>query len=162
MQFLQISVRTDGPVEIQYDAEWLAILHATHSLLCPTRHKVVMPQTSVSITADDIACITQRFEARNGTLAVPAPPELDSTLPFFHPVGSVQTDVFLDTMGLPHIWTRPVDISLVHRHISPPPAAQSKAAVRDTCEIDLDEGEDFQEQPVTKAVDDNEIDIDST
>lgn len=92
---------------LEYDAEWLAILRRSHNLLSTHPRDVAMPAELHPATDDEIAAINSHFASLPGGLIVPEMPEdcrhnIKSSCN-----GNLQTDRFLDLLGLPHIWTEP-------------------------------------------------------
>ena len=157
-----------SPLQIEYDAEWLAILRKTHNLTQLTRSFVNVPAAVTPATEEEIEEVRTRLTERHrqrtsdntdatgrSALAIPdnfcitVPPH-GSTGSDFAPnrgamVGNPQTDELLDLLGLEHIVTVPYKRdSSNHLQARPPPALPPHPIVQltpDDNEIDLDSDE---------------------
>ena len=154
LQLLVLERPCDGPVELEYDAEWLAVLAKTHALggcLPPPRRRQ-LPDVFDRPGPGDVAAARAKAEARCGAWGAPAHAPLKIPEDFVPaPPGppdprnplreaSPQTDAFLDMLGLPHVVTRPC---------AAPPAAPAVApAAPDPAEIALLDDDDDDAAPV--------------
>ena len=150
LQFMQIPCDQPTSRVLHYDAEWLGVLTATHTLLSTNRQKVYMPHGSTAVSPGDVQAAAARFTRRNGSLAIPTVTAVETSA--LHVDTNVQTDVFLGTLGLPHIWTRPMHGSAGGAggagsggSSSSTAAAAVATATKDPNELDLDFGEDEEE-----------------
>ena len=143
---MQIPCKEPTARVLHYDAEWLGVLNATHALLSTNRQKVYMPHGPTTVSPGDAAAAS-RFIRRNGSLAIP--PVTAAATSALHVDTNTQTDVFLETLGLPHIWTRPMHGSAGGAGSSSSTAVASvAAATKDPNElnVDLDQGEEEEEE----------------
>ena len=123
LQLITVERPKAGKVELEYDAEWLAILVKTHSLLGfepPPQRAPPIPETFSRPSSSDIASARTKAEAycrgtgatENAPLRVPS-----LTGPPWHPCrdrynplkeANPQTDALLKMLGLEHVVTVPV------------------------------------------------------
>eukprot|EP00953_Heterococcus_sp_UTEX-ZZ885_P015650 8812-Heterococcus_DN1.PRE.1 len=171
---LYAAVMTDKPCgqgvpKLQYDAQWLATVKATHPLLTTARRALALPQRMTRVSASDIAWVESRF--------------CDVPNNFVHGgkggcagglQGDVQTDQLLHTLELQHVVTVPrpgytpvavplhtAVISSTAEAAAASAAAAAEAAIlcaTDPNEVDIDEPDAATEQHYH---DDNEIDLDA-
>ena len=106
-----------------------------------------MPATPMPPTKEAVAAAAARFQKRNGSLVIPpfdpAPDKLMEAM--MHVDTNVQTDIFLETMGLPHVWTR---------------ACTPHARMEDPNALNIDVVDDVGAPTVSEDV--NEIHLDDT
>jgi Lariat debranching enzyme, C-terminal domain len=160
-----------GVPKLQYDAQWLAIVKASHSLLTTARRALVLPQRMTRVSVNDIAWIESRFCDVPNNFVHGGKGGCEGGLR-----GDVQTDQLLYTLELQHVVTvpkqgyTPVAVPLHTAHSSTAEAAAASAAVAaeaallctDPNEVDIDD------ETVDETVDvhdhhhhdDNEIDLD--
>ncbi|PSC75631.1 lariat debranching enzyme [Micractinium conductrix] len=114
--FLQVVdfPEADGPLEFEYDAEWLAVLRSTHGLLSLQRRPAALPRAAPAPTAAALAEVERLLGERNGGATVPqnfqltAPPfdPNDPRMKQGHmpqrPVRNPQTEAFLSMLDLPY------------------------------------------------------------
>ena len=142
----------DGGVgAIEYDPEWLAILRKTHHLLDTGRHRVHLPTSSGG--EGDPLCATEEEVEQTRALMKAASEDGTLRIPGLQAVttagqggggggggggrqGNAQTDRLLGILGLPHIWTLPLQPPPPPPP-PPPPAPMEKAS--DTAEINIDD-----------------------
>ena len=163
-----VAEKEENP-QLEYDAEWLAIIKKTHNLTQTTQRSVSLPDTCQTVTENEIQWIRDRFGA---SLVIPdnfeptMPAHVGSPHPLPHPLpppfpkmGNPQTDQLLERLDLKHINTMP--------HISP----EAQRFEADDNEIMLDDdgvvlamisrNPDSAKEPTAPAAeDDNEIDLD--
>jgi len=187
LQFMQIpiseSLASDEHKVLHYDPEWLAVLTETHTLLQTGRHRVQMPSCTRAVSPEALEAVTAKFVRRNGSLVVPAV-TAEQTRSAHELDTNVQTDQFLETLGLPHIWTRSQgEVGSQRVHVTPITSANTASVTGkrkmdervadegatevDNKKIDLDdiyfdEGEDDSPTapPATAVADCNEINLD--
>jgi len=149
LQFLQIPRPPDSsssaPITVNYDPEWLAVLHKTHHLTETSRRTRPL-HGDFTVSEDEI----KRWTAE----PIPEPTWPVPSVPF----GNAQTDAFLAKLGLPHIWTVPLSSTTSSDH-SPPPFPPRKRHGDTTLNtIKVGKPEVGIQTPV--ITDPNEIDID--
>jgi Lariat debranching enzyme, C-terminal domain len=172
---LYAAVMTDKPSgqgvpKLQYDAQWLAIVKATHPLLTTARRALALPQRMTRVTATDVAWVESRFCDVPNNFVHGGKGGCEGGLR-----GDVQTDQLLHTLELQHVVTVPrpghtavpvplhtAVISSTAEAAAASAAAAAEAAIlcaADPNEVDIDDAD-------TTATDqhyhdDNEIDLDA-
>jgi len=169
LQLVTLERPTGAPerVELEYDAEWLAILIATHALgsAAPPPSRSRLPAEIPRPAPDAIADARARAAVACGAAGAPptaplrVPRDFARTPPPDHPnplrEANPQTDAFLKMLGLPHAVTRPFAI--------PPPPPPPPPPAADPNEIDVGDDDDDDDVASAKApaaaADPNEIDV---
>ncbi|KAI7845707.1 hypothetical protein COHA_000821 [Chlorella ohadii] len=114
--FLQVIDFPDaeGPLEFEYDPEWLAVLRATHGLMSLQRRAAPLPRHAPPPSEAEIEEVRRLLTERNGGLAVPhnfvptapafdpAQPQMRSGRMPTRAVRNPQTEAFLEALGLPY------------------------------------------------------------
>ena len=123
LQLITVERPKSGPVELEYDAEWLAILIKTHSLLGfepPPSRAPPIPEEFQRPSSGDIESARARAEKYCRRAGAPAEAPLrvpPLSGPPWHPPrhrfnplqeANPQTDAFLKMLGLEHVVTVPV------------------------------------------------------
>ena len=86
---------------LQYDAEWLAIVKATHHLITTQNSNVQLPQQAPRVTQAEIDSLRSRMQAIP-TDFEPSPLQSQKQAGL---QGNFQTDRLLDALGLQHVCT---------------------------------------------------------
>ncbi|KAF8060563.1 DBR1 [Scenedesmus sp. PABB004] len=114
--FLQVvELEARGPLELSYDAEWLAVLRSTHGLMSTSKHAPPLPPDwggRAGPAPEDVAHV-ERLLSERGSAAIPH--NFAPTAPAFDPVAgrvrgamprsdlrNPQTVALLDWLGLPY------------------------------------------------------------
>ena len=165
LQLLTIPRPNDGPVDLEYDPTWLAVLVKTHGLAgnAPPPRRSRLPDVFEPPTDADVADADRRARARCAAAGAPdtaplkipddfvarPPPRPDPRNPLRE--ANPQTDAFLDMLGLPHVVTFASGEAVVCGRCG---AAPPPPPVTDPNEIDIDDDDD--DEP---AADPAEIDV---
>jgi Lariat debranching enzyme, C-terminal domain len=160
-----------GVPKLQYDAQWLAIVKATHPLLTTARRALALPQRMTRVSASDIAWIKSRFCHVPNNFVHGGKGGCEGGLR-----GDVQTDQLLHKLEVQHVLTvkRPgytavpvplhtAVISSTAEAAAASAAAAAEAAIlcasaTDPNEVDLEDADTATDQHYH---DDNEIDLDA-
>ncbi|KAF6255577.1 lariat debranching enzyme, C-terminal domain-containing protein [Scenedesmus sp. NREL 46B-D3] len=111
--FLQVvELDVQGPLELCYDAEWLAVLRSTHQFMSTTRTASPLPATRSGPKPADLAFVQQLLQQR-GSSSIPA--NFAPTAPAYDPAAgrkrgnmpsssfrNPQTEALLSMLGLPY------------------------------------------------------------
>lgn len=145
---------TKSPPKIMFDAEWLAILRATHHLASINKYAPRVPQEEMVIEERDIAWVKERLHEfwtekhidnkvegewiSDFVKTVPSYGEPAAQQDQFV-TGNPQTDLLLELLKLPHVVTAPF-------------SGTTTANIDDPNEIDIDDDVD-DEEPATASGD---------
>ncbi len=105
------------PYSLQYDVEWLSIVKNTHSYLRATRHpSVPIPRhLQPMATEAELQTLRERIVSRIGSMDIPNVGSRriigEAGGETAHR-GNVQTDILLDILEIPHVWTVPAEMPL--------------------------------------------------
>ncbi|DBA01719.1 TPA: hypothetical protein N0F65_010129 [Lagenidium giganteum] len=176
--FLQVldipgdSEPVDDELKVMFDLEWLAILRATHHLASASKYAPRVPAEEMKIDASDIEwvrtrltefmtekSITHKVEGEWLTdFVMTAPPHgQEASWSGIHGDGNPQTDMLLELLKLPHVFTSPFT------------GTAPIQAVADPNEIEIDDEDDNTKEcndnpstteQVVEAEDPNAIDLD--
>ncbi|WIA35356.1 hypothetical protein OEZ86_003807 [Tetradesmus obliquus] len=111
--FLQVvELDVQGPLELCYDAEWLAVLRSTHQLMSTSRTAPPLPDTRTGPKPEDVAFVEQLLQQR-GSSSIPN--NFAPTAPAYNPAAgrargnmpradlrNPQTEALLEMLQLPY------------------------------------------------------------
>ncbi|DBA70331.1 TPA: hypothetical protein ACH3X2_011753 [Trebouxia sp. C0005] len=154
--FLQVVEFPDveGPLEFEYDEEWLGVLQATHHLMSTTRQQTPLPGMGGSRSAvsdAQLQQLTEKLQQQNsGAIPLnfvptapghdPSAPNAKGRMPRQSP-RNPQTERFLEMLGLPYNLDQQF-----RQSVQPKPDPQElqidETAAANPEEIELDDGDD--------------------